>query len=410
MKMKHLIKRAAGLFLIIAFIATMNAGMAADSIQQMPEGFAEYSRIAEQQAQALEAYTVLRTTFTVNEDRSESYPDDYAGAWIDGSKLHIALTQDKRDASYRYNELLKAYGCVVFETAKYSLNELDKIRFAVFEELKDDFPIVTHHVDVKANKIYLGLLEVNEKSFFASIAKSDAAGKILSGKSVAEDLFVVGEEASSNLDADFVGGMALNAAYVGGPGPNLGVCGTFRYNGLIIPGFITSGHNLALSGDYQRLFLSGSQVGTVMLLQFQNYGVGDWAAVARVGTNYTESNKIYLSTSGNTIGYITGTIDDLPVGSVVSKYGAAYGYATATVTAQNASEAFGNITLNGLTKAVLRQGATGNGDSGGPYFVGTTSFNFNFVGVHTGSNVSNGGVIWFTPYVRFSHVFTVRTY
>jgi len=114
--------------------------------------------------------------------------------------------------------------------------------------------------------------------------------------------------------------------------------GTFTSNNVQHNGIITAGHSLAISGTNQILFRGGSEFGRVSLLMYQNGANGDWAAV-RLTNSDRLSNKIYGSSTA-VLRSITGTVDDVPVGTVVSKFGYMSGYARANVTAQNINRAF----------------------------------------------------------------------
>lgn len=98
------------------------------------------------------------------------------------------------------------------------------------------------------------------------------------------------------------------------------------------------------------------------------------------------------------------------LGTVVSKFGYMSGYARANVTAQNqVVTSSSGFEIRGLTRATLTQGTSQGGDSGGPYSL-SVSGAWRFAGVHYGSNVASGGnSVWFSPHVRFSNWFTVRT-
>ena len=65
-----------------------------------------------------------------------------------------------------------------------------------------------------------------------------------------------------------------------------------------------------------------------------------------------------------------------------------------------------------IKQETLTSGTSAGGDSGGPYYTQGSAGgnNYNFLGVHWGSNTDSGGSnIWFTPYVRFKSYFTVKT-
>lgn len=92
---------------------------------------------------------------------------------IDLPDEDIALTSNSPETLERYQKLLKEYeSIVVYETAKYSLNELNDIRYSVFKILAKEHPITKHYVDVIENKIVFEFLELNEKGINASISSA----------------------------------------------------------------------------------------------------------------------------------------------------------------------------------------------------------------------------------------------
>lgn len=404
---------------------SMNVPMVATATEEMPDDSANTPAIYLQQAEALEAYSVLCSTFLVDNDGNVTYPDDYAGAWIEDNKLHIAITSSETVDMFSfapinsYSNLLSNYDCVVYETVEYSLNELNAIRHSVFAELKEDYAIISHYVDVEENKINLGFLKYDESEVYDSLEilanETNVLNSTLSNREAKNldfsELFVLSEGELVDIEESLYGGMEINRGSSSGPGRSIGVCGSFTSNGTIYNGIVTAGHNLAVSGTSQTLYRDSKEFGKVSLLMCGDEANGDWACV-RLTNSDTVTNKIYGSSSSY-VRNITGTLDDLPVGTVVMKYGFTSGYSEAKVTAQDATvtDTSGTVT-NGLTEATLTAGTSGGGDSGGPYY--TQDINggnsYNFVGVHWGSNVSAGGsTIWFTPYVRFKSWFTVKT-
>jgi len=418
---KSFFKRSVGLFLVVSLIVTVfivgatasdTNVLVADDSDRVPDVF-------KLQAMAVDAYSVLQTTFTVDKYGVVFYPADYAGAWIDDFKLHIAVVATKQKPSVDYVSLLKEFDCVVYEVADYSLNELDSVRNYVFRILKKEYPIVSHYVDVKTNKIYLGLLESNEKnneegivSSISLLLESNGLKDILPDRGITDDLFVLYyEDGLINTEATIYGGMAMNIGSSTGLCTTIGVAGKFTANSVTYNGIITHGHELAVSGTNQTIYRGGSEFGKVALLMYQNNGSGDWACV-RMTSSDTLTNQIYGSSSAY-VRNITGTLDDLAVGTAVMKYGRASGYAEAVILAQGVDVTTPEgYLVKGLTKANLTSGASTGGDSGGPYYTQSSSGgnSYNFVGVHHGSNTGNGGTnVWFTPYVRFKSYFTVKT-
>ena len=371
--------------------------------------------VFQEQAAAQDAYSKLCASFKLTEDGSYVYPDDYAGAWYENGILHIVTIDD--DAIATYKEFLSEYDCVHYEIADYSLNMLNYIRSSLYDTLRDEYAAVSHYVDQKTNKINVGFLNVeknraNINSIVSSIVKDDNVLKsVVSEDFKVENMFVFCEGEIVDAEANIYGGMEINRGSSSGPGRSIGVSGTFKSNNVTYNGIITAGHNLETSGSNQILYRNGSEFGRVSLLMWKDNGNGDWACV-RMTSGDTLTNKIYGSSSAYTRN-ITNTIDDLAQGMSLMKYGFSSGYAEATVNAQDqtVTDSSGK-TIKGLTKATLTSGTSAGGDSGGPYYTQGSAGgnNYNFLGVHWGSNTDSGGSnIWFTPYVRFKSYFTVKT-
>lgn len=107
------------------------------------------------QKEAMEAYAALLETFTNHIDGSVTYSDDYAGAWIKGSTLYVAIVSESPDAVSPYEEILSGFNCVKYVEAEYSLKELRVIHNKVFEILNEEYPnsIVALYVDVRTNRM-----------------------------------------------------------------------------------------------------------------------------------------------------------------------------------------------------------------------------------------------------------------
>ena len=73
--------------------------------------------------------------------RSEkrSYPDDYAGMYIDGASLVVMLTVFSDETQAEYRELAGSYaGCLSFREAEYSYETLQNALQAAEQDLKEN--------------------------------------------------------------------------------------------------------------------------------------------------------------------------------------------------------------------------------------------------------------------------------
>ena len=181
--MKEMFKKPLSLLLIFTFFLTLSALTDEANTDERFNYGAESSYIEEEipeifalQDRALQAYSALRLAFTVNYDGSVTYPDDFAGAWIENFKLHIATTSGLQRGNSIYNQLLAGFeDVVVFTEANFSLNDLNQIRSVVFDVLREEgIPAIGHYVDVRQNRINMSFLEIDESNI-ASALSGEAA-------------------------------------------------------------------------------------------------------------------------------------------------------------------------------------------------------------------------------------------
>ena len=367
------------------------------------------------QRPALEAYSILRTTFAEGIDGSVSYPDDFAGAWIDNFKLHIALTSLSDEGMESYKALLADFEShIVFVEADFSLNVLDELRYNIAPILEESIDIYSHYIDVVLNGIEF---EISESDYASNECLIEHQVDTLSNFSVGyEDLglferlisFIPGEEMVPEF-APLRGGMRIQHRNDAGSLFNrtLGMSGTILDSNRnpVHQGIVTAAHGLSISGNAQIVLRNGAEFGRVNV---RHHGSnGDWALV-RLTNSDILTNRIF-GTSTSATRNIVGTLNDLPRGAAAMRFGQTSGFSRVEVTAQNVTSG----STGGLTRAILTQGTSAGGDSGGPYYVLAPGGgnNYLFVGVHTSSNVGNGGnTVSFTPYTRFMHRFIVRTH
>ena len=127
---------------------------AADREPAEPSGIVPSGKPAEQ-VRPLEAWGVLSSCFRVREGGGTEYPPDYAGAWIDGDELHVALVPEAENGP-DYESLLAGSDCVVFEEAKYPLNDLLALGNRVFRRLGETCRVYVIGPDERENLLRLG--------------------------------------------------------------------------------------------------------------------------------------------------------------------------------------------------------------------------------------------------------------
>jgi hypothetical protein len=343
----------------------------------------------------LQAWNEMLLSFGMNDEmNSWVYPDDFAGGWVNWDKLHIAVTSDSTATMSRYDAIFAGYNdTIVYEPARYSLNELNRIRESLFESMRADFPIIGHHVSEQTNQIVLTFSELNDtverdvKSFLSRTAKQD---RTLSDMSISSDLFVFEKGEMPELQNNLVGGMDYHFG-------TIGACGSWWNGSRRMQGFITHGHGGLREGD--PAMRDGVHIGTFRVVRF---GRGDFGFV-EIEPGIGLTNRVYTLNQHTEEPFI-GSFYDPPVGTILNRYGDTTKRGIVRVTAVDQP---GHGTSTRLTVAVIIAGTqTNSGDSGGPYFLynnqnGTATF----AGVHQGGI---SGHVWFTPQIVFA-AFEVRT-
>lgn len=411
-----LMKKLIAIFLGIMMISVSAFGISPVQAASLCEGsvtadelnvdrfLSMYDERAEKLRNAREAYYALYDSFSKTRSGGQVYPDGFAGAWLEGSKLYVAMTSF--DNAYNIRNSLSGYSCVEYVSATYSLNQLNTIWEATFNQVKDIIQIGSTYVDVKTNSIVFNVLTpVNE-------AKQIITNNLSLIKNVVPDndklivndkMFTVNTGSMSIPQANIYGGTGLRKGSSSGGRYTVGMCGTIKLSMFeTCTGIVTAGHSMTTSGTNKNMYRGSSVFGETVKVVNDNYLNGDFALVKMTSSD-TLTNKIYGTSSSNTRS-ITGTNDSVAVGDVIMKYGYVSGYCTGTVTAINATVNQNGTYITGITFCSLDSGKSAGGDSGGPYYIQGSGSSYSFVGVHMGVN-SAGTELHFTPYGAFRSYF-----
>ena len=146
----------AAVLLVPAFF-TDPAG--ADEGEETKEYYEDLMRC---QVNAVGASKALNQAFGFDEAGENQYPPDFAGMWLEGEILVVALTDVSEDAMAQYRSWAGEYsGCLQFKEAQYSYVELMQAKAAVVSELREDhhITVVESYVSEAANRIVIGVDE-----------------------------------------------------------------------------------------------------------------------------------------------------------------------------------------------------------------------------------------------------------
>lgn len=125
---------------------------------------AYYEDLMRRQVTAVGASKALNQAFGFDEAGENQYPPDFAGMWLEGEILVVALTDVSEDAMAQYRSWAGEYsGCLQFKEAQYSYVELMQAKAAVVSELREDhhITVVESYVSEAANRIVIGVDEAS---------------------------------------------------------------------------------------------------------------------------------------------------------------------------------------------------------------------------------------------------------
>ena len=188
-------KSAKTVFLLL-LLAVLLTSCKADRESVEPTGTVPAGK-APTQISPLEAWDTLTTCFQSIKDGVTLYPPNYAGAWIDGEELHIAIATEaeRSEDCPDYEALLAGFDCVVFEEEKYPLNDLLSVQNRVFQSLHETFKVYTIGPDEKENLLRLGVDKSEDKEQIYNrideILKEDDLRTGVFKEVEARDLFVI---------------------------------------------------------------------------------------------------------------------------------------------------------------------------------------------------------------------------
>lgn len=125
------------------------------------------------QENAVAANECLNQAFGQTANGTITFPEDYAGAYIDGGHLVLLLTNTSEEATEKYRNWAGEYSsCLTFKKVKYSYNELSEKLDPIVEKLKEDgYEVTSSAVSETENAVSIGLFKC-ESAEASKLAKS----------------------------------------------------------------------------------------------------------------------------------------------------------------------------------------------------------------------------------------------
>ena len=125
------------------------------------------------QENAVAANECLNQAFGQTANGSIIFPEDYAGAYINGGHLVLLLTNTSEEATEKYRNWAGKYSsCLTFKKVKYSYNELSEKLDPIVEKLKEDgYEVTSSAVSETENAVSIGLFKC-ESAEASKLAKN----------------------------------------------------------------------------------------------------------------------------------------------------------------------------------------------------------------------------------------------
>ena len=324
------------------------------------------------QEEALEAHSLLWASFPKDENGwPSSYPEDYAGCYIDeASDLIILLVNPTEKSKAAYKELCGGSDRVKFKAAQYSMKELEACEDTAMELYESGYDLVSWGVNEKNNRYRIRVKTENYFSAKSQLNRSNNLSPI-----VIEPTDTSIEPTATNL----YGGQKCVTSKGNG---TIGIGGT--YNGK--DAILIAGHCVSSNGDsvYNS---ANTKLGTVVRRQYNLWQSGDYAIV-QLTSSFKSTNKIWPSFAGAGIISVEGVNPNLPVGTAIRKYGISSGYSYGTIEDMVTSAIYPDCTINNLVSAIMTTGSSSaavlDGDSGGPVCRVITGGKFMLTGTVSG--------------------------
>ncbi len=334
------------------------------------------------------AYDDLMNSFTIAEDGSCDYPDNFGGTYFDDEGNLVILSTDLD--SKVYERAYKGYSGVIFEQVKYSINELDDIIDDILSNY--EYPFYYAYVDDEKNEAVIFTSEETYNNEELALSLKDMPVRFEIGAPIVPNTIVYGGSAIRVGSANFTSGaVATNVA------------DSSNVKKLLV----TAGHYVSLKDKCYPI--KGTRpdtdtlLGTVTKVQYADGKYGDYSLITlgsdiEITTNTYERPYELTPLVG---GYYPKD------GDTLYKFGRAGNVAKITFQEANmsvvmpaSSSGSSTITIKGMMIGKIEDGISTGGDSGGPVYY-NSSEGLKLVGFVSGTTSTGTNVyLTFTPVSR----------
>ncbi len=328
----------------------------------------------------------------LNAELSMNEAETLAGLWIEHSPEFKIVVQFTRDGEETIKPYIKQHpelaNVVEMRTAKVSLVDLQKARASASSSVHALGISVASETNVAGNSVNLYMAKADRSQFDNALQR----GKI----QLPDKVKVITVEAmdEEKLEVDIYGGLALTPC-------TSGFSVKKGWWPFITKGITTAGHcSNTVTYNGNNLPLNGEK------------WTGSYDTQWHTAPGYTVTNKIQYKSDGSTRPiYATKSRNNQQIGEYVCKYGKTTGYTCGRINTKDYKPDPANVPNPAATFIRVDNTAGWNdlsdaGDSGGPWFWGTTAY-----GTHSGSPRGDSNDAWYTAvnYVESGLGVTVMT-
>ncbi|MBM6725398.1 hypothetical protein [Pseudoflavonifractor phocaeensis] len=412
-------KRYLAILLSLTFLFTMTPSTLATSPEDPP-----ISQKQEIEFQSNLEYTSLLNSFW--EDYDGSYPDYYAGAYINSDGLLVVRICGLTDEVCRDVQHRTGNQSILLEEAETSYNTLLSLKNRVTEYVKNnpDTAVTSNLLSASvlddSSTLEIGVKDDSEDSVAAVLSAVFPATRSFDLTSVLS--FVVEERDPVKNDTTPVEAetsisptAATNTVYAGdridtkSGYMSIGFpCRMETSSGSYVYGFVTSAHGCEKN---ESIYINGTAIGTVY--EWKLDGRIDCAFVKMTNQNYSFPHKIklYNEDTGKTSIYpvAIGTNVVVAVGSSVYKDGATTNTTSGTVKSVDSDLYFDDIKKT-ITNMIKTSPMTEPGDSGGlGFMIGTDSSTLKTAAVKFGIVEGNSHVLGISTasyFINYQYIYS----
>lgn len=313
-----------------------------------------------------------------------TYPEYYAGAYMDGLNFYILVTDM---ATIPNSEFSNAMGSVNYQfvQAKYPYLALE----AVYNDIKQRFCYSEIPEEIRKAVYGWGIIQRDNCIEITVAANSNVDAELLAFLGYDPEMIrIVHSEygrAEPLVSNNVTAGRKYYATGTYGGQSTIGFCASRSVNGETEYGFVLAGHAVSRN---ETIYINGTAVGTVSKIQYSDNCDAAFVRMNDTTSNYVPSNRLSSSYIIDGYRYVYGE------GMPYVAHGMSSGLVTGTVYSTSACSTVGSITLTDMIQ--MNMGLV-SGDSGAPLVGENNQYSRYLIGT---CSAGNGVYTYFSKYTN----------